>query len=164
MRHVSGDARPLPGHVENTMKNAIRRTAALTFIALFLGACDKTPDEEQIAQNVTAMKEAVERKEFSDIRDHLHASFIANDRLNARDVNRLLQMYGARHKTIGATIVSSKTTLDPTFPDRAQTILSVVLTGSSGRLPSDGSVRTVTLEWVKHSGDWLVRKAEWQHY
>ena len=146
------------------MKTVMHRLAMALFIALFLVACDKTPDEDQIAQNIDAMKEAVERKEFTAIKDHLHDSFIANGRLNTRDVNRLLQMYGMQHKNIGATIMSSKTTMDPVFPDRADTTLSVVLTGSSGRLPSDGSVRTVTLEWIKDSGDWLVRKANWQHY
>jgi hypothetical protein len=146
------------------MRRAIRSLAIYLPIALSLLACDNTPDEDQIAQNIATMKEAVERKEFTDIKDHLHDSFIANGRMNAREVNRLLQMYGIQHKKLGATIISSKTMMDPVFSDRAETILSVVLTGSSGRLPSDGSVRTITLEWVKESGDWLVRKADWNHY
>ena len=146
------------------MKVLLRCIAVVLLVALPLVACDNTPDEDQIAQNIDAMKVAVEEKKFSDLSDYLHDSFIANDRLYARDVNRLLQMYGRRHKNLGATIISSKTTMDPTYPDRAESILSVVLTGSSGGLPSDGSVRTVTLEWVKQSGDWLVRKASWEHY
>lgn len=146
------------------MKTPMHRAAVLVVAALFLGACGKTPDEEQIAQNIAAMKEAVERKEFTDIADYLHDSFVANDRMNAGDVKQLLHMYGMQHSRIGATIISSKTTMDLVYTDRAESILSVVVTGSSGRLPSDGSVRTVTLEWVKQSGDWLVRKANWEHY
>jgi hypothetical protein len=140
------------------------RAVIPVLVALFLGACSKTPDEEQIAQNIAEMKEAVERKEFADIADHLHDSFIANDRMSAAQVSRLLQMYGMQHRSIGATIISSKTTMDLVYTDRAESILSVVVTGSSGGLPSDGSVRTVTLEWVKQSGDWLVRRAHWEHF
>lgn len=146
------------------MTPSTSRIASLLCLILFLVACDGTPDEEQIAQNIAGMTEAVEQKDFAELKDYFHDSFIANDRMNARDVRRLLQMYGRRHKRIGATIISSKTTMDPTFPDRAETILSVVLTGASGGLPSDGSVRTISLEWVKQSGDWLVRKADWQHH
>jgi len=62
------------------------------------------------------------------------------------------------------TVVGSNTTMDPTFPDRAETVLSVVTTGSSGGLPADGSVRTVKLEWIKESEDWLVIRAAWEQY
>ena len=73
-------------------------------------------------------------------------------------------MYSMQHRKIDVTIVASNTTINPTFPDRAETILSVVVTGSSGGLlPSDGSVRTVQVEWIKQSGDWLVINAEWEH-
>ena len=140
------------------------RLAIFLSIIPFLVACDKTPDEDQIAQNIAAIKEAVEIKMFSGINNHLHNDFIANERLGAREVKRLLQMYSIQHKNIDITIIGSKTTVDATFSDRAETTLSVVVTGSSGRLPSDGSVRTVKLAWVKQSGDWFVRRASWQHY
>ena len=118
------------------MKTSMCRAAIPVLVALCLCACGKTPDEEQIAQNIAEMKEAVERKEFADIADHLHESFIANDRMNAMQVRRLLQMYGMQHRNIGATIISSKTTMDLVYTDRAESILSVVVTGSSGGLPS----------------------------
>lgn len=131
--------------------------------ALLVVACAKTSDEEQIAQTITAMSEAVENKEFMAIKPHLHESFRANERMDAREVNRLLAMYAMQHKSLGVTIIGSKTTLDEIYPDRATTVLSVVTTGSSGRLSSDGSVRTVEIEWIKDSGDWLVRTANWEH-
>jgi hypothetical protein len=140
------------------------RLAACLVVMLYLVACGKTPDEEIIAQHIATMQEAVEAKDFSEIKDHLHGSFIANERLSAREVNQLLSMYSMQHRKLGVTIVSSKTTMDPTFPDRAQTIMSVIVTGSSGRLPSDGSARTVKLEWIKQSGDWRVIRAQWEHY
>jgi hypothetical protein len=142
----------------------MRLPAMFMVAALLLGACAKTNDEEQIAQAITAMSEAIENKEFMAIHAHLHESFRANDRMDAKEVRQLLAMYGMQHKKLGVTLVSSKTTLDPVYPDRAATVMSVVVTGSSGRLPSDGSVRTVEIEWIKDSGDWLVRTAKWQHY
>ena len=146
------------------MKIKLCRLLTFLFALLSLVACDNTPDEEQIAQNIDAMQEAVEMKKFTAIRNHLHEDFIANERLDAREVKRLLQMYSMQHRNIGVTIVGSETTMDTAFTDRAETTMSVVVTGSSGRLPSDGSVRTVKLAWVKESGDWLVREAQWQHY
>lgn len=142
----------------------MRLSVILIAAVLLLGACSKGNDEEQIAQAITAMSEAVENKEFMAIQPHLHESFRANDQMDAKEVRQLLAMYGMQHKTLGVTLVGSKTTLDPIYPDRATTVMSVVVTGSSGRLPSDGSVRTVELEWIKDSGDWRVRTAKWKHY
>lgn len=140
------------------------RLTAFIFVMLYLVACDKSSDEELISRHIATMQEAVETNDFTGIKNHLHESFVANKRLDAREVNQLLRMYSLQHRNIGVTIVGSNTTMDPTFPDRAETILSAVVTGSSGRLPSDGSVRTVKLAWIKHSGDWLVIRAEWEHY
>jgi len=140
----------------------MRRLALLLFTTVLLVACDETDDEAQIEANIAAMKEAVEAKEFSVIQDHLHADFVANERMGVKEVKRLLQLYSMQHRRLGVSIVGSRTDLDPIHPDRAETVLSVILTGSSGLLPTDGSVRTVNVEWIEDSGDWLVRKASWQ--
>ncbi len=131
-------------------------------LALFLAACSETPDEEQIAQNIEAIETAVEAKAFAAIGDYLHPDFLANERMDAQALKQLLRAYSFRHKNISATLLGSKTSMDPTFPDRAETVLSVVVTGSPGRLPTDGSVRTIRLAWVKQSGDWLIRRAQWR--
>lgn len=136
----------------------------LTFLTLtlLLGACSKTPDEEQIAQNIAAIEAAVEAKSFTDIEAFLHEDFLANEQMSARDAGRLLQVYGRQHRRLGVTIIGSKTTMDEIYPDRAETTLSVVVTGSAGRLPTDGSARTVRVEWIEDGGDWLIRRASWQ--
>jgi hypothetical protein len=131
---------------------------------LYLVACGKTSDKEIISQHIATMQEAVEANDFSEIENFLHKGFIANNRLAAREVARLLRMYSMQHRKIDVTIVASNTTINPTFPDRAETIMSVVVTGfAGGLLPSDGSVRTVKVEWIKQSGDWLVISAQWEH-
>lgn len=151
----------LSGEQEKTL---MRRSTILLLIGLLLLGCQDTPDEEQIAEAITTIQAAVEQKDFAAIQDHLHDGFVANEQMDAGDAKRLLAAYGMQHRKLGVTIVGSNTTMDPVFPHRAQTTLSVVVTGSSGRLPSDGSVRTIYLEWTKDSGEWLVRKAQWQHY
>ena len=133
-------------------------------IALFLVGCDKTSDEEKIAHQISGIQEAVELKDFSDVEKYLHNDFLANERLSTKESGQLLKLYSMRHRNIGVTIVASNTTMDSTFTDRAKTTMSVVVTGAAARLPSDGSIRTVQLEWVKQSGDWLVRRAKWEHY
>ena len=142
----------------------MRLPAILIVATLLLTACAKTTDEEQIAAHIAAITEAVENKKFSAVQDYLDEGFRANEQMDAQEVRQLLMMYGLQHKSLGVTVVSSNTTMDAVFPDRAQTTMSVVVTGSSGLLPSDGSVRTVSVEWVKNSGDWVIRKAKWQDY
>lgn len=143
------------------MINKASLFAIIVLVSLLAAGCDQAPDQEQIEQKLDAMQEAVELKEFSAIKKHLHASFTANDRLDAAEVKRLLQVHSLRHTNIGVSVLASETAMNPTHPDRATTTASVVVTGSSGLLPSDGSVRKVTLEWVKQSGDWLVIRARW---
>jgi hypothetical protein len=150
--------------MERNMTTKLCRLAACVLAMLYLVACGKSPDEEIIAQHIADMQDAVETNDFSAIKSHLHESFVANKKLDVEKVNQLLRMYSLQHRDIGVTVVGSKTTMNPTFPDRAETILSVVATGSSGGLPSDGSVRTVKLEWIKDSEDWLVIRAQWEQY
>ncbi|MGB1142196.1 MAG: hypothetical protein ACPG1A_14940, partial [Halioglobus sp.] len=81
----------------------------LTFLTLtlLLGACSKTPDEEQIAQNIAAIEAAVEAKSFTDIEAFLHEDFLADEQMSARDAGRLLQVYGRQHRRLGVTIIGS---------------------------------------------------------
>jgi len=130
-------------------------------VTQLLTGCDQTPDKEQIEQNLAAIQQAVEDKKFSAIRSYLHAGFTANDRLYAAEVKRLLQMYSLRHERINVTVLATETAMNPTHPNRAETTASVVVTGSTGLLPSDGSVRTVRIEWKKESANWRVIRAEW---
>jgi len=139
-----------------------RLLALLLLTTLLLGACTRSSDEEQISQAIAAISEAVENKEFMAIQAHLHESFRANQRMDAKQLKQLLALYAMQHKKLGVTVVSSRTTVDPVYPDRASTVMSVVMTGSSARLPSDGSVRTVEVEWIKDGGTWLVRTATWR--
>lgn len=129
---------------------------------LFLCACSEQDDIARIDEKIATIEQAVEDKEFSAVAKHLHRSFLANDRMDAEDVRQLLRMYGFRHKTLGVTIVGSVTTLHENLPDRANSIVSVIVTGSSGMLPADGSIRRVQVEWIKESGDWKILKAAWQ--
>ena len=138
-----------------------RLLAAFVCITVLLAGCDEAPDKEQIERNLAAMQEAVENKEFSAIKKYLHEGFRANDRLGAAEVKRLLQMYSLRHQNINVTVLATETEMNSTYPNRAQTTASVVVTGSSGLLPSDGSVRTVRIEWKKQSGDWRATAAQW---
>lgn len=141
----------------------ISRLVALAFaIAMFIAGCAEKDDTEQINQNLNAIEEAVEAKNFSAIAKYLDEGFVANERMRADEVRQLLRFYSLRHKNLGVTIVGSNTTLHANLPDRAYSTVSVIATGSSGLLPSDASVRQVEVEWTKHSGTWLISKASWR--
>ncbi|MEM9257547.1 MAG: hypothetical protein AAGA91_19075 [Pseudomonadota bacterium] len=137
-------------------------TVNLLVVTLILTACSKTPDEQLIAARIALIQEAVEAKKFIDIHSYLHQDFIANQRMGAEEVRRLLQLYSLQHRRLGVTILDATTVLDPVIEGRAESQLSVITTGSSGLLPTDGSVRKVKVIWEKHAGDWLVREANWR--
>lgn len=138
-------------------------TTVLLGTVLFLTACGEQDDETQIAENIAAIQQAVEQKDFYAIEKYLHGSFIANERMDIEELGRLLKLYGLRHKKLSVTIVGSTTIMHANLPDRADSVVSVIVTGSSSLLPSDGSIRKVDVEWIKTSGDWLVVKARWRH-
>lgn len=137
-------------------------TTVLLGTVLFLTACGETDDETQIAESIAGIQQAVEQKDFSAIQKYLHGSFIANEQMDNTEMGRLLKFYGLRHKKLSVTIVGSSTTMHANLPGRADSVVSVIVTGSSGLLPSDGSIRKVDVEWMKTSGDWLVLKANWR--
>ncbi|GAB5453578.1 MAG: hypothetical protein Hals2KO_39060 [Halioglobus sp.] len=129
---------------------------------LMLIGCAEKDAEAQIAENIAAIESAVETKDFSAISKHLHSSFVANERMSIDEVKQLLRLYSLRHKNLGVAIVGVSTTLHRDYPDRADSTVSVILSGSSGLLPSEGSVRQVEVEWFEESGEWLIRRAAWR--
>lgn len=139
-----------------------RMVTLLLSTAVFLSACAQKGEQEQIEENLEAISEAVEEKDFSAIHKYLDEGFIANEQMGVDEARQLLRLYSLRHKNLNVTIVGSNTTMHENLPDRAYSTVSVIATGSSGLLPSDGSIRQVKVEWTKHSGDWLVRKASWR--
>ena len=141
----------------------MRLAPTLLLVLFLLTACDNTSDEEQITENIAAIETAVEEKDFSAIAKYLDSSFVANDHMEIEEVERLLRLYSLQHKRINVTIVGSTTTMHANFSDQADSVVSVIATGSSGLLPSDGSIRRVEVEWIKDSNDWLIRKASWRH-
>ncbi|MFK8049397.1 MAG: hypothetical protein AB8B81_13305 [Halioglobus sp.] len=138
-------------------------TTMLLGTILFLTACAERDDETQIAENIASIQAAVEEKDFSVIEKFLHSSFTANERMDKEEVGRLLKFYSLQHKKLSVTIVGSNTTLHANLLGRADSVVSVIATGSSGLLPADGSLRKVDVEWIKTSGDWLVLNTSWRH-
>lgn len=140
----------------------IHFTTVLLSTVFFLTACGERDDEAQIAETIADIQEAVEQKDFYAIEKYLAGGFTANGQMDSEEVGRLLKFYSLRHKKLSVTIVGSTTALHAHLPDRADSVISVIVTGSSGLLPADGSIRKVDVEWLKTSDDWLVLKAGWQ--
>jgi len=141
---------------------AVSHTAFFICAVFLLSGCNKTPDEEQLQKIISEMISAIENKRLTDIADHLHANFQANRRMDAIQVKQMLMVYGMQHAHISVNLISSQTTLDPIYRDKAFSTLSIIVTGSSSRgLPDDGSIRVVKLEWRKDD-EWKLLKAEWE--
>lgn len=127
-----------------------------------LAACNKTSDEAQIKLILGNLSQAVQHNNLSSVADYLDKDFRANNDMDAQQVRQMLAMYSMQHQSINITLVSTKTTIDPVYRDKATSTLSVIVTGSSGgMLPNDGSVRVVKLQWRKDD-DWKILRADWQ--
>ena len=139
------------------------RLLPLLLAGLLLVACDSTPDEERIQQILDEIVQAVEAGELKDVAEHMHRDFRTLDGQNLQDVRRMLAAYSFQHSKIPVRRISAKTVLDPVQADRATTDMSVIVTAGGARgLPDDGSVRVVTLEWLKE-GDWQIHRANWNN-
>lgn len=130
---------------------------------LFLAVgCSKTPDEEQIRQIIESMTAAMEAGKPAEIAEYLHADFRANRQMNAQQVKQMLMMYGLQQKSVSISVVSSETTIDPVYTDKAYTVMSVLTTGNSARgMLDNGGLHVVNLEWRKDD-EWKLLKADWE--
>lgn len=127
-----------------------------------VAACTKSSDEEQIKRAIDGLSSAIEENKTAAISEYLHEDFRANGDMNAQQVRQLLLMQGLQHQAISIAIVSAKTMVDPIYSDKAESVLSVITTGSSGgMLPKDASTRLVKLVWRKDR-DWKILRADWQ--
>lgn len=148
--------------IEFRFSKAVLATAFFMLSLWALVACETTPDEEQIQQNLNAMIAALEEGKPAELGKYLHESFQANRHMDAKQVKQMLVMYGMQHASISVTVISTQTSIDPVYTDKATTTISVVVTGFSGRgALEDGSARVVNLEWLKED-DWKLLKADWQ--
>lgn len=139
----------------------LRSVLAIIFtVSIF--ACSKTSDEEQIRLIIEKLSAAVEANKPAVIADYLHEDFRANGDMDVQQIKQLLTLHALQHQSLAVTILSVQIRIDPVYQDRAESILSVVTTASTGSvLPQDGSVRVVTLQWRKDD-NWKVLTADWQ--
>jgi nitrate reductase beta subunit len=139
------------------------RCVLYALCVLMLAACHKTGDEAQIKHILDSMVTAIQSGNYSEVADHLHSDFRANNGMDVQQVKQMLMMVGMQHASLKITILSSTTEIDTVYTDRATSTLSVVETSGSSiaGLPSDGSARVVKLDWRKESNDWKIFHATW---
>jgi PBP1b-binding outer membrane lipoprotein LpoB len=142
------------------MAQMMKNFSLVLLVCLLVTGCEKTPDEEQIKIILDNITTAVEKGNLQEVADHMHRDFVANHNMDLLTLKRMLTAYSMQHTNISITRVATTTTMDPVYTDKATTVLSVVMTGGPGRIPNDGSVRKVTLEWLK-DGDWKIHRASW---
>ena len=132
----------------------------ICFMAL-LPACKRTPDEQRIRENITAMEQAMENRDPRAFMAHIADDFIGNDAAFDRNaLHNLLRAEALRNDSIGVILGPIDIDLQG---DRATVHLTATFTGGSGgALPERGSVYTITSGWRREGRDWVCFSGRWE--
>ncbi len=132
----------------------------LLLLAIVLGACARSTDEEQIRAAISQMQVAIESGEPADFMRHVADDFTGDGgAIDKQGLHNLLRAQALTNASIGISLVSVEVELQG---ERATVKLTVTMTGGSGRwLPERGSVQQIESGWRRQDGDWLCVNAQW---
>ena len=131
-----------------------------TLLVLLVG-CTRSSDEQQLREVMTAMQEAIERRDPGDVMDHVADDFSApSANMERRQLHDLLRLQVLRNERIGVSWATREIRVDG---QRATVSVIATFTGSGGGwLPERGSIYRVDSGWRKDDGNWKLVHANWE--
>ena len=124
-------------------------------------ACSRTPPEQALRAQVTAMQAAIETRDSRDVHGLLAEDFMGNDGLDRRGARQLAAATFLRHRDVSARFGPVNIALRGEGDAIAR--FSVVATGGSGGLlPDSGQVFDVETGWRLVDGEWRLLSAAWK--
>ena len=142
----------------------VRTAASLLLFALLCGvvvACSRTPPEQALREQLSAMQTAIETRDAGDVHKLLAEDFIGNDGLDRRGARQLAAATFLRHRDVSARFGPVNIALRGQGDAIAR--FSVVATGGSGGLlPDSGQVFDVETGWRLVDGEWRLLTASWK--
>lgn len=137
----------------------IRRLIPLILAAILLSACGRTPDEEQVRENLDQVVTAVKARQPREVVEHLTQDFVAQEQMGVDEVRRFMLAQFFRNQQINLVVTGLKVTVEG---QDAQANFRVVVTGGFSWIPERLDYYQVSTRWLKQDGDWLIRSAAWK--
>lgn len=135
---------------------------ALCFLTLLSGllACQRTPPEQRLREQVAQLQQQIEAKEISQAMAAVAEDFSGNDAMDRAALHNLLRAQVLSRQTVGATLGPITAVVQG---DTATASFDVILTGGSGGLiPETGAAYSVQTGWRADGNDWKLYTASWQ--
>ena len=136
------------------------RSLALILLATIAVSCSRADPERELRSAVTAMAQAIERREPAAFLDNVSDEFARESgAFGKQEVKRVLAGVYLRNEKITVNAVVSDVRIEG---DRAQAKIRVLATGGAGLLPERGQSWEFDSVWRRESGRWKVYNAEWR--
>lgn len=137
------------------------RTLLTAWLVLLLGACSVSDREQQLRQQISALQEAIDRRDVGDVEALLADDFVGNEGMDRRGARQLAAAVFLRHREVAARIGLVEVELRG--QDDAVARFQVLATGGSGGLlPERGQAYQVETGWRLIDGEWKLRNASWK--
>jgi hypothetical protein len=131
------------------------------FVFVALAGCSRTPDDERIRANITAMQASVEGHSPRDFLAFVTSDFAGNDQSVDRDgLGNLLRVEVLRNDQVGVVLGPIDVNLQG---DRAIVHVVATITGGKGGLiPERGAIYSITSGWRRDGKNWVCYTASWE--
>jgi hypothetical protein len=137
-----------------------RRVLLAGILAVLLSACSRGDPERELRSTISAMAQAVERREPDVFLESVADDFTRESGAFGRqEANRMLAMVYLRNEKVNLTAVVTDVRIDG---ERAYARVRVVATGGAGLLPERGQTWDFDSAWRREGGRWKVYNAEWR--
>ena len=137
------------------------RVLLTAWLVLLLGACSVSDREQQLRQQISALQEAIDRRDVGDVEALLAEDFVGNEGMDRRGARQLAAAVFLRHRDVGAKVGPVSVELRGETDALAR--FSVLATGGSGGLlPESGQLYQVETGWRLVEGEWKLLSASWK--
>lgn len=137
------------------------RVLLTAWLVLLVGACSVSDREQQLRQQISALQEAIDRRDVGDVEALLADDFVGNEGMDRRGARQLAAAVFLRHREVAARIGPVEVELRG--QDDAVARFPVLATGGSGGLlPESGQAYQVETGWRLIDGEWKLRNASWK--
>jgi ketosteroid isomerase-like protein len=137
-----------------------RRVLLAGILAVLLSACSRGDPERELRSTISAMAQAVERREPDVFLESVADDFTRESGAFGRqEAKRMLAMVYLRNEKVNLTAVVTDVRIDG---EGAYVRVRVVATGGAGLLPERGQTWDFDSAWRREGGRWKVYNAEWR--
>ena len=122
-------------------------------------ACSRTPPEQRLRGQLSAMQQALEERRAADFMDGVAEDFAGNRGMDRAALQQAVRAQVLVNADIGLTLGPAQVELQG---DRATVRFSAVASGGSGRwVPDRVQAWEIVSGWREEDGQWRLYYAEW---